>query len=66
MVSYSFLDDVECKRLTVTIVFATGFKEVSGSVGADGFSASLTVKGTLGAKGQAEETDVICADGTLR
>ena len=54
---------VECKTIQIAIVYATGFKEVSGSVAADGFSASLTVKGNIGSNGQIQFAVTLCADG---
>ena len=58
-----YIDDVECKKVTTTITFVTGFKSLSASVEADGYSASVSVEGRLGANGQHQEVRIVCADG---
>ena len=55
---------IQCVKVITTIVWANGFKSVEGSIGAGGYSGSLKVTGNLGANGQVQEEDIVCADGT--
>ena len=54
----------ETKKAVVTIVWASGFKRVSGSVAADGLSAGLEVEGGHGGSGRHQQEIVVGADGS--
>jgi hypothetical protein len=55
---------VQCYKVIATITYVTGLKSLTVSGGANGFNASVTVNGILGANGQHQEEDRLCVNGT--
>lgn len=57
---------VHCYKVIATVTFVTGFKSLNVTAGGNGWMLSVEVTGTLGANGQHQESDELCADGTTK
>ncbi|HEY2632519.1 MAG TPA: hypothetical protein VGI26_09095 [Solirubrobacteraceae bacterium] len=57
---------VHCLKVIATVTFVTGFKSLKVTAGVNGWSLSVEVTGFLGANGQHQESDELCADGSFK
>jgi len=56
---------VSCVDVQATIDYAVSFKSLSAQGGSGGFSAVVTVSGSLGSNGQQQSEVQLCADGSV-
>ena len=54
--------DYECKEVTTTFYWTSGFKRIRVSGVASGFAGSVDIEGSFGSKGQDQEIDILCTD----